>query len=81
MLQCVAAAIFGAEAALVSLIHFFSLQYTATHCNTLHHTATHCNTLQHNMKQVASAPTPNATFGAEAACFWLILLMHERVRD
>jgi len=26
---------------------YFSLQHTATHCNTLQHAATHCNTLQH----------------------------------
>ena len=25
----------------------YTLQHTATHCNTLQHTATHCNTLQH----------------------------------
>jgi len=25
----------------------YSLQHTATHCNTLQHTATHCNTLRH----------------------------------
>ena len=28
-------------------ICMFTLQHTATHCNTLQHTATHCNTLQH----------------------------------
>jgi len=26
---------------------FYTLQYTATQCNTLQHTATHCSTLQH----------------------------------
>ena len=26
---------------------FYTLQHTATHCNTLQHTAPHCNTLQH----------------------------------
>jgi len=25
----------------------YTLQHSATHCNTLQHTATHCNTLQH----------------------------------
>jgi len=27
----------------------YTLQHTATHCNTLQHTATHCNTLQHSV--------------------------------
>ena len=31
----------------------FTLQHTATHCNTLQHTATHCNTRQHTATQRA----------------------------
>ena len=27
----------------------YTLQHTATHCNTLQHTVTHCNTLQHTV--------------------------------
>jgi len=29
----------------------WTLQHTATHCNTLQHAATHCNTLQHTATQ------------------------------
>ena len=29
---------------------YYTLQHTATHCNTLQHTATHCNTLQHTAR-------------------------------
>jgi len=38
----------------------WTLQHTATHCNTLQHTATHCNTLQHTA--ASNAPWQNTKF-------------------
>jgi len=32
----------------------FTLQHTATHCNTLQHTATHCNTLRNALQHTAT---------------------------
>ena len=35
--------------------HCNTLQHTATHCNALQHTSTHCNTLQHTAAQTVSS--------------------------
>jgi len=34
---------------------YYTLQHTATHCNTLQHATTHCNTLNRNMKYLTAS--------------------------
>jgi len=47
--------------------HCNTLQHAATHCNTLQHTATHCNTLQHTEQRPSNTWAIQRVFD-----FWFI---------